>query len=110
MNEEMRETLREAALKGVRQLIGTSWDGTGAYCGLGWLQIRLGATADREMVKPVDGCHLCGATVHTFHRGRSITTQGDLLVHLNNDHRLDWLGLAEKMPVDPEPEHITPQE
>jgi len=95
---EVREAFRKAALEGVPQLIGIMYDRKGGYCAQGWLY-HLGITVDTTSV--IHGCHLCGATTQTHHN-MGITSPGLLLIHLNNDHRLDWLGLAEKIPVTEE--------
>ena len=96
---EVREAFRQAALEGVPQLIGITSDSKGGYCAQGWLN-RLGIPIDDRLVIP--GCHLCGATTQTYHKHGRISSPLHLLVHLNNDHRLDWLGLAEKIPVTEE--------
>ena len=96
---EVREAFRMAALAGVPQLIGIVSDNKGGYCAQGWLN-RLGIPID--YISVIHGCHLCGATMQTYHKNMGISSPLLLLVHLNNDHRLDWLGLAEKIPVTEE--------
>ena len=61
--DEWRDAFREAALRGVPQIVGRTHDERGGFCALGWLNER------RVTIHEVDvaACHLCGATRQTYH-------------------------------------------
>jgi hypothetical protein len=93
-----RERLREAAVAGVRQIHGGRLDGHGGRCAMGVLvephpllkSRPLGQIiGPRSIVGDWAVCPMCAV-------------MGDeefLVIHLNDEHRLDFLGIAEKMPV-----------
>jgi len=99
MNQAARDALRAAALAGVKQLRdGQVRDGRGGLCAMGVLEeAGLKLELARMHDTRVDGCHLCGAAKQPC--GWRITSEISLLCHVNNDHGLDFIGVAEKMPV-----------
>ena len=100
--DEVRDVFRQAAVDGTRQLIGRLQDGAGGYCAMGLIRKKPWLSGSLFKAK-IAGCHLCGAVTQTFHTGAPIRDGWDLLVHLNNDHRLEWLELA-KVPEPGEEE------
>jgi hypothetical protein len=96
MNQECRDSLRKAALLGVKQAYGRLEDNAGGYCALGWLNqdvpMALGPLFNRRWTTP---CPLC----ETF-PGPIPSTELGFMVHLNDTHRLDFLAIAEKMPPE----------
>jgi len=99
MNAAGREALREAALSGVKQARGQMHDGYGGHCGLGVLELSMLSDSWWDLLetfdldRPVSRCHLCPA-VFSEHADETA-----LVAHLNDEHFLDFLGIAEKMPV-----------
>ena len=107
MNEAGRNALRQAALRGVKQIIGNYSDTAGGRCALGVL-----ADAHRNAMyhdfRPfglhvlIGACPLCGATTISGQQKFPIAAEHHLVAHMNDDHHLDFLGIAEKMPVSEE--------
>jgi hypothetical protein len=110
MNAWGREVLIRAALDGVPQSYALMkeerWDGTIAYCARGLLQEAIhdkcgdgdGAAAMNRLLLdyyPDERCPECGLQ---FKRGAE---EFQLAVHYNDDHRFDFLTIAQKMPVTP---------
>jgi hypothetical protein len=99
MNERGREALRAAALAGVPQSFGILYDGK-ARCGLGVLADEAARnqvlyTPERYGLHSEPFCGICGMEWRS-------ESEAALVVHLNDTHRLDFLGIAEKMPVSEE--------
>jgi len=105
MNDLARGKLVEAALNGVPQIRAT-YQSSDGLCGLGVLGYRLAMgreaiqALDREMGLDLQiaSCPECGekwtaepATI-VFSIGRHLVT------HLNDDHHMDFLTIARKMP------------
>ena len=97
-----RDLFRKAALDDVPQLVGILRDGRGGYCAMGYIEANDRAFAVRLITRSVANCHLCGLTKMTTVAG-PVNSVWNLLVHLNNDHRLGWLDLA-KVPEPGEEE------
>lgn len=92
MNDLARDLLRKAALDNVRQIYGAYQDDRGGYCAMGILMKSM----------------LCSGTTlqERFDLGRftscpfgdtKILSEGKLIVHLNDVHKLDFIGIAEKV-------------
>ena len=114
MNELGRQTLINAALRGQEQHFGSFSDGGDKLCGLGVLLHEAGARMPlnddsidsgdwvraQEMYEwksvPDNICRLCD---FPGDRGYSDTT---FIAHLNDVHRLDFIGIAQKMGVKEE--------
>lgn len=104
MNERGREVLRQAALDGIPQVTG-SYHTMDAYCGVGVLGKAMGLDLSActymelnaalakinihfDLVQDWTECPLC----------LEITAdQMILITHLNDTHKLDFLGLANKL-------------
>ena len=102
ITDEVRDVFRQAAVDGTRQLIGRLQDADGGYCAAGLILKKPWLSESLYKAK-IAGCHLCGAVTQAFHKDAPIHYGWDLLVHFNNDHRLDWLELA-KVPEPGEEE------
>ena len=99
MNELARQKLIEAALSGVRQIKGNYTDGRGGFCAmgvLGWADPDKNAIDHVVMMSEQYG--LIAYADCPFECGKSRMAQRDLVIHLNDDHDLDFLGIAHKMP------------
>jgi hypothetical protein len=103
VRQEARDALRQAALKGIPQIIGRTHEGLGR-CALGVIEDA--GISRMDLDSPVTSCHLCGAT-KTWSIDKNdpenwfpIEAENSLIVHLNNDHGLDFLAIAEKMPSE----------
>src|SRR5262245_45302156 len=111
MNQEAADALVAAGLAGMRQIKGALTDLKGGFCALGLLQ-RAGIF-DETLFEPVDQCPECGART-TWSSGTGISPSGeirvndirlsldicverDLIIHLNNDHGMDFIGIARKL-------------
>jgi len=97
MNQRGRDALRAAGLAGVRQITGILSDRHGGLCALGVLAKAAGREDSLSKAFDLDRmacCHLC--TVGAMR-------ESSLLAHMNDWHDLDFLGLAEKMPVTDAP-------
>lgn len=93
MNAAGRDALRAAALAGVRQITGMLRDGHGGLCAVGVLAKAAGLDGGMARMFDLDRmvcCSLCEV---------GAMREAALLAHLNDWHDLDFLGLAEKMPV-----------
>lgn len=90
MNELGRDKLREAALKGVRQIKGRFKDDKGGMCALGVLGMKVGMNERKYDLKigPDLPCELCH---------RICDNEAKLIIHLNDDHDLDFLAIANKV-------------
>lgn len=102
MNAKGVEALTKAAMDGVRQIKGAFADSEGGLCAVGVLATAAGlkvcpAAVDRERVASLyeladmTRCPECG---HGYAFGAS------LVEHLNDDHGIDFLGIARKLGPD----------
>lgn len=97
MNAAGRDALRAAGLAGVRQIFGAMRDAYGGRCGLAVLHdaSMLGDHGNMLDLYGLDGitrCPVCQEPRHEY----------PLVAHLQDTHGLDFIGLAEKMPVTDE--------
>jgi hypothetical protein len=95
MNHAAAEALVQAQLNGVRQIKGAIADGTGGYCAMGVI-FCAGVSLNHLYEIHVDECPECGATSDGYYQ-RPISTQYDVVVHLNNDHGWSFLDIARKL-------------
>lgn len=96
MNDLARQKLIDAALRGVRQIKGRLRDSKGGMCALGALGYRTGEYEQwmelghlYEMKEEICDC--------PFSCGLKFLCEGSLIVHLNDKHDLDFLGIANKL-------------
>mgnify|MGYP001558744460 CR=1 FL=1 len=106
MNQLAKDVLRKAWLDGTPQIKGRLFDGQGGMCAWGVLGAALGYTtgitfyASLGMIRRTYSlssaryvpCPFCAKTCD----------EGSLLVHLNNEHDLDFGKIAELMPITEE--------
>ena len=97
MNEEAANALYEAERKGVRQITGAASDARGGRCAIGVLD-----AAGVVLEARVSGCPLCGqAGLHQGVAGLlDLRFENDLVVHLNDDHKLTFSEIARKLGPD----------
>lgn len=97
MNQAGRDKLREAWVRGTRQAFGAFQDGEDGFCALGVLGMcssdvrKPGAPWGQKtygLGKRAE-CPVCGELW---------TYEGDLLIHLNDDHKFDFGKIADLMP------------
>ena len=92
MNERGVEVLVDAAMRGVRQVYGRLDDYRGGRCAIGVMLEALFGTA-------AWGTH----TTDEFNEAYETTPDEiDKIVSLNNTERLDFIGIARKLGVNPE--------
>ena len=103
MNELARQKLIEAALSGVRQIKGRYHDDDGGRCAMGVLGVRSSEIGQQSNVDQV--CKTYGVGIHSDDErlpcpgcGRMYVAEIVLIIHLNDDHDLDFLEIAHKMP------------
>ena len=102
MNARGREVLRAAALRGQRQAFDAWQDPEGGRCAI--IELAVQAAARRARYDVVTHEEM---TVEYGLTGRAVCCGVDLseislVRHLNDQHRLDFLGIAAKMPESPE--------
>ena len=97
MNAAAANALYEAERKGVRQITGAERDQHGGRCAIGVLD-----DAGVKLIASVSGCPLCGKT--GLHHGVAgyldLISENDLVVHLNDDHKLTFSEIARKLGPD----------
>lgn len=100
LTEAQAEVLYEAERSGVRQLRNIGEDVAGGYCAANLLQARGQWTMN--IAATVGPCPLCGATEYTHGHspGRKIEQVGNLIIHLNNDHKMTFAEIARKLGPD----------
>lgn len=102
MNEQAAQALINAERRGVKQLFFQNRDGQGNYCAGGLLEAE-GFWGDLWSTPLTGGCPLCGAK--KFKQGNlsesySLFTEGHLVVHLNNQHKMTFSEIARKLGPD----------
>jgi len=120
MNQKGIDALVNAGLKGIKQIKHRLYDGDGGYCAMGILIYQseimyipqngflmpVGTNRNEQEVFKLDGSRsgkftcTCGhdywegnwepGTEHVFH-------ERSYIVHLNNDHDMDFVGIARKL-------------
>ena len=111
MNRKAYDLLVAAALRGQKQAYGQYEDEDGGLCALGvlgWRRAMPASSLEEEMQfaracaqrvglyrSPLTACPECASTR---------TTETNLLIHLNDDHKFDFLTIANKMPITEESE------
>jgi hypothetical protein len=104
MNERAANALIEAAMKGVRQVQGVVDDGRGGRCALG---VMLEAEYGTPSWKEQEGHHRYPESFTRFGMSpdpqtcpacdRTTKNEAFLIAHLNNDHEMDFVGIARKL-------------
>ena len=97
MNDLARDTLRQAALSGVKQITGRLRDKAGGLCALavlGFYDYCLVGPLERlyGMSKDPVWCPICD------NAGEPRSGEWSLISHLNDRHGCDFLKIAELMP------------
>ena len=99
MNQHGRDVLRKAAMDGIPQIKGHIATPDG-YCAFGVLEkamiessTNLWLTDLYSLSYEAVVCPVCNVSSHG---------ESNLIMHLNDLHDMDFLGIAEKMPVSPE--------
>ena len=105
MNELGREALVKAAMDGVPQAFGSYAFGK-ARCGLGVLGDAIGVTLMSPHVlrgfrRVLDAFDLQCRFVTCPECGERRPGEADLIAHLNDDHKFDFLAIANKVPATP---------
>ena len=91
MRQRAKDVLRAAALSGVRQLRGKMFDAQGGRCAAGLLVDLCPEELTHLLHAPATTCELCG---------QPMRSEGYLMLHLNDWHALDFLAIAEKLPLE----------
>jgi hypothetical protein len=103
MNQAGRDALRAAGLAGVPQLQGQLRDKAGGRCAFGVLEDACGQATQGLIgfygmgIAPIHRCPLCKSEKPHLRR------EGNLMLHLNDRHRCDFLKIADLMPVTDAP-------
>lgn len=102
MNDEAREILVAAGLRGDKQAIGKLHDRDGADCAMGKLHLAMHATRDEALLCSNSGGYVFGAC------GKALVKRFDMansqweVTDANNNRRWDFLTIARKVGVKEE--------
>lgn len=101
MNAAAAHALYEAERTGVRQIRGSGMDARGGRCAM---TVIVEAMQQKAVVaKRVEACPLCGGTSWRPCKGHVclvLRHEGNLVVHLNDDHGLTFAEIARKLGPD----------